>query len=207
MAVFFKFIKNQLLLTLPDLSNDFTGKTIIVTGSNVGLGLEASRHLVRLNAAKVILGVRNVEKGERAKKEIEESTQRLNVVEVWQVDLSSYESVKQFAKKVEGLARLDAVIENAGIAVNVYKTSEDNESTITTNVVSTFLLGLLVLPKLRQTAVQFNVTPHLVIVSSEVHELTDMPERRSSNIFEALNDPKTARMSDRSEASPFDRSR
>lgn len=58
----------------------------------MGLGLEAARHFTRLNAERVILGVRNLEKGEAAKNSIEESTNRKGAVEVWQLDLTSYES-------------------------------------------------------------------------------------------------------------------
>jgi len=93
---------------------DCTGKTIIVTGANVGLGKEATRHFVRLNAAKVIIGCRSLEKGEAAKTEIEASTKRNGVIEVWQLDLQDYDSVKAFAKRAESLKRLDVVVENAG---------------------------------------------------------------------------------------------
>lgn len=191
------FIIDQLFTSLPYPDHDFSNQTIIVTGSNVGLGLEAARHFTRLNAEKVILGVRSIEKGEAAKQSIEESTGRKNVVEVWQLDLSSYQSTKDFARRVGGLKRLDAIVENAGIATGAYKRFEDNESTITVNVVSTFLLALLVLPKLRETATRFNVTPYLTIVSSEVHFFTSFPERKSSNIFDTLNDEKSANMPDR----------
>ena len=47
----------------------FTGQTVIVTGSNVGLGKGAARHFARLDAEKVILAVRN-----EAKQDIERST-------------------------------------------------------------------------------------------------------------------------------------
>ena len=191
------FIYSQLFITLPYPTADLTGKIIIVTGSNVGLGLEAARHFTRLNADKVILGVRNQEKGEAAKKSIEETTQRLGVVEVWHLDLASYESTKQFVKRAEGLNRLDAVVENAGIVTRLFKVAEDNESTITTNVVSTYLLALTILPKLRETATKFNTTPHLSIVSSEVHSFTSFPEKSSPNIFKSLNDKETANMADR----------
>ena len=191
------WIYHQWFTTLPYPNADHSGQTVIVTGSNVGLGLEAARHLTRLNADKVILGVRNVEKGEKAKTSIEDTTQRKDVVEVWELDLSSYESTKQFARRAEGLKRLDAVIENAGIATDKYSVSEDNESTITTNVVSTFLLALLLLPKLRESGSKFSFIPHIAIVSSEVHGWTKFPERNSSNIFKTLNDKETANMQDR----------
>ncbi|SLM34748.1 short-chain dehydrogenase [Lasallia pustulata] len=197
MPMLLDFLYDQLFTSLPIPQTSFSGQTIIVTGSNVGLGLEAARHFTRLAAAKVILAVRSLEKGEAAKKSIEESTQRTGVVEVWQLDLSSYESVKQFAKRAEGLSRLDAIVENAGIATHTYRVLEDNEATITTNVVSTFLLALMILPKLRETASKFNVTPHLVIVSSEVHAFTSFSEKSSANIFKTLNDKETANMRDR----------
>ncbi|CAD6592413.1 MAG: hypothetical protein ASARMPREDX12_006073 [Alectoria sarmentosa] len=92
------FLRSQLFSIPPYPTKKFTDQTIIVTGSNAGLGLEASRHFVRLDAAKVILAVRNLEKGEAAKQSIEESTGRTGVVEVWQLDLAHYESVKDFSK-------------------------------------------------------------------------------------------------------------
>lgn len=197
MAFLLDFLYSQLFVSLPHPQGDFTGKTVIVTGSNVGLGLEAARHFTRQNAEKVILGVRNLEKGEAAKRSIEETTGRTGAVEVWQLDLSSYESVKQFVRRAEGLKRLDVVVENAGIATDKYVLAEDNESTITVNVVSTFLLSLMILPKLRHTATQFNITPHLVIVSSEVHSFTSFPEKSSPNILKTLNGKETANMKDR----------
>ncbi|MCJ1470924.1 hypothetical protein MMC07_009572 [Pseudocyphellaria aurata] len=194
MAFLLHFLKTQLFISLPYPNDDLTGQTIIVTGANVGLGLEAARHFTRLRAAKVILGVRSLEKGETAKQSIEASTKRRGIVEVWQLDLSSYESVKQFATKVGKLNRLDAIVENAGLATETYRVAEDNESTITVNVVSTFLLALLVLPKLRETATNFNITPRLTIVSSGVHAWTDLPERKKADIFKTLNDRETAVM-------------
>ena len=191
------FLYNQLLVSLPYPRGDHSGQTIIVTGANVGLGLEAARHFTRLNARKVVLGVRNLEKGEAAKKSIEETTKRNGVVEVWQLDLTSYESTKQFVRRAESLERLDTVVENAGIATLEYRVAEDNEATVTTNVVSTYLLGLMILPKLRETGTKFNIIPHLVIVSSEVHARSTFPERSSANIFKTLNDKETANMADR----------
>lgn len=180
----------------------FTGQTVIVTGSNVGLGLEAARHFARLDAAKVIIAVRNVAAGGEAKQDIEESTGRSDVCEVWELDLASFESVKTFAARASNLPRLDVVVENAGIATNIYTKSEGHERTITVNVISTFLLALLLLPKLQETAKEIpSSTPHLSIVSSEVHSWYNLKEWKADRVFDTLSDEKTANMSQRYPAS------
>ncbi|KAI9714152.1 MAG: hypothetical protein M1812_006480 [Candelaria pacifica] len=192
------FFYHQLFTKLPYPTHDYTNQTIIVTGSNIGLGLEAARHFTRLNASKVILAVRNLDKGSAAKKSIEETTARSNVVEVWELNLSRFDSVKQFAAKAQSLERVDVLVENAGIAPGMkFSMVEDNEASITVNVTSTFLLALLMIPKLRETAKRHRTLPHLVIVSSEVHGFTDLPERKEPKILEALADEKKANMGDR----------
>lgn len=114
------------LLTLPG-----SGKTIIVTGANTGLGKEAARHFVRLGAAKVILGCRSTSKGEEAKRDIEQSTARKGIVDVWALDLADYASVQAFAKRAEGLERLDVVLENAGLNTAEFRMVAANETQIT----------------------------------------------------------------------------
>ncbi|KXT06481.1 hypothetical protein AC578_6033 [Pseudocercospora eumusae] len=198
-----QFFYNQFAVTPPKPTRDCTGRTVIITGANTGLGKEAARHYVRLNAEKVIIACRSAEKGEAAKQDIEQSTGRQGAIEVWPLDLASYESVKQFAKRVNTLPRVDIIIENAGIHTVNYSMAEDNESTITVNVVSTFLLALLVIPKLRETATKYNILPTLTIVSSEVHHFTSFPERQASSIFSTLNSKEEARMSDRYNVSKF----
>lgn len=118
---------SQFFVKLPIPAQSFSGQTIIVTGSNSGLGREAANHLVRLGAAKLIVAVRNISKGDAAKKYIEDSTGRTGVVEVWELDLASYASVKAFAERAHGLERLDAVLENAGVSVHEFALAEDNE--------------------------------------------------------------------------------
>lgn len=164
----------QFFVTPAYPTTDCTGRTIIVTGANTGLGKEAVRHLVQLNAERVILTSRSASKGEAAAKDIEQTTGRKGVVEVWDLDLENYDNVKAFGERVKTLKRLDAVIENAGKNTMNYFEVAGNESTITVNVVSTFLLALLVIPKLQETARIFNIVPTLTIVSSEVHYLTSV---------------------------------
>lgn len=182
----------QLFSSVPKPTDSYSGKTVIVTGSNIGLGLEAARHLTRLGAAKVILAVRSTNKGEEAKKDIEKTTSVENVVEVWQLDMSSYQSVLDFAARVEKeLERLDIVLLNAGISAGRFEIVEQDESTITVNVVSTFLLAYALLPKLKATSVKFNTRPNLTITASEVHWVTQFKEKDvpEGQIFAKLNEP------------------
>ena len=55
-------------------------------------------------------------KGQTAKADIEKITGRFRVVEVWEVGLERFASVKVFAARAKGLRRLDTVILNAGLA-------------------------------------------------------------------------------------------
>lgn len=191
------FLYSQLFVRPGYPTHSFAGQVAIVTGSNTGLGLEAARHLVRLDAEKVILAVRNTSKGDVAKASIEQSTGRRGVVEVWNLDLSSYESVKQFANKAKTLERIDVLLENAGIMQKNFVITERDESTVTTNVVSTFLLALLMLPKLRGTTAKFNTLPRLSIVTSDLHFVVQFEEKSADRIFDALNDQERANMPDR----------
>ncbi|KAF2095209.1 short-chain dehydrogenase [Rhizodiscina lignyota] len=191
MASFAHFLRSQWLFTPPYPKQSFEGQTVIITGSNTGLGREAARHIVRLGAEKVIIACRSAEKGEAARANIEKSTGRTNVIEVWQLDLGSYDSVKEFAKRAEGLPRIDVLLENAGIAKNYWSMIADNESCVTVNVISTMLLGILLLPKLKQVATKYKIRPILSIVNSEVHGYTQLPERKApGKLFDNLNDEK-----------------
>lgn len=144
-----------------------SGGTYIVTGANTGLGFEAAKHLVALGASNVILGVRNVSAGETAKTEIEAATGTTNVAKVWALDLASYDSVRAFVKRaVRELDRIDALIENAGVATYQRVMGEGHLVDVTVNVLSTLLLGVLLLPKMSESAQWFGILPHLVVVTS-----------------------------------------
>ncbi|TVY33349.1 Short chain dehydrogenase [Lachnellula occidentalis] len=185
------FLKSQLFTTLPVPSTPFTGQTILITGANIGLGLEAARNFARLDAKKIIIGCRSLSKGLAAKASILASTKRTEeegevVIEVWEVDLASFESVTAFCRKAGELERLDVVVENAGIAVPTFELVEGYESTIAVNVISTFLMALLLVSKLRESGAKYGVVPRLTIVASDAHEQAAFKEQNSKHIFEAL---------------------
>lgn len=144
-----------------------------------------ARHLVTLGAQKVVLAVRSLDKEKAAKASIFESTDRADtalVIEVWQLGLSNHDSVIRFPERAKTLPRVDVIIENAAIVTLTFRMAEGDESTITTIVISTFLLALLLLPKLRETATRYGVQTHLVVVSSDAHKFVTFPERKSDRI-------------------------
>jgi NAD(P)-dependent dehydrogenase (short-subunit alcohol dehydrogenase family) len=69
---------------------DMTGRSVIVTGANSGIGRAAARALAAADA-RVVLAVRNVEKGRAAAATMPGETQ------VRELDLASLASVREFA--------------------------------------------------------------------------------------------------------------
>src|SRR4051794_28777655 len=138
--------------TAADLPS-FTGRTVIVTGANSGLGEVTARELARVGAT-VIVAVRNVEKGRAA------AAGMRGEVDVRTLDLQDLSSVRAFASRVDGV---DVLVNNAGImAVPYAQTVDGFESQIGTNHLGHFALTNLLLPK---------VTDRVVTVSSMMHLL------------------------------------
>jgi NAD(P)-dependent dehydrogenase (short-subunit alcohol dehydrogenase family) len=175
-------------------SENVGGKTYIVTGGNTGLGLETARHLVKADAAQVIISSRKTAAGDTAKADIERTTGRKNVVKVWQLDLTSFASVKAFAAKASGLERIDALIENAGVMTDKFALAEGHETCMTVNVISPLLLAALLMPKLQETAQKFSTTPRIVMVGSALafQANKELEKGGSENILAKLNDAKVA---------------
>jgi len=187
------FFYSRLFRTPSYPTQSFAKQTIIVTGANSGLGLEAARHFYRLNSAKLILAVRTISKGHIAKEDIVAGVKHrtdADAIEVWPLDLASTESTLDFAERVKKeLPRLDALVENAGIHNKEWSTSEGFEDTIQVNVLNTFLLAFSLLPKLRETKTHFpDSSPHLVVMSSEAHKLTKFKEINPLDIYQTFND-------------------
>lgn len=194
---FLCFLYSQFFVTPTYPIRHWTGKTVIVTGANRGIGAEAARHFVRLGANRVILAVRDAHSGVVAKHSIEQSTGRRGVVEVWALDLQSPASILAFVRRVsESLPRLDAVIANAAIATPHFRLVDNrHESTIYTNVIGTFLLLVRLRPKLRATAAEHpGARPTMTVVGSEVIFHSELPERSAPRIFDRLADPRYANM-------------
>ncbi|RMZ88274.1 hypothetical protein DV736_g4507, partial [Chaetothyriales sp. CBS 134916] len=176
----------------PASSTDLSGKTAIVTGSNTGLGYEAARQLLNLKVSRLILGVRSPEKGEAAAAQLREPHPKANV-EVWQLDMKSYDSVQTFARRADSeLPHIDYVLLNAG-AINMKFSvvkSTGHVECMQVNYISTMLLALLFLPILKAKRSTDGQAPHLTIVSAALTLAAKFPNRNANPLLPSFDDPK-----------------
>lgn len=130
---------------MPDLS----GRIVIVTGANSGVGFYTALELANKHAH-VILACRNKERGLRAQQEIREETGNTDV-EFMQVDMGSGESIRAFATAFhQRFDRLDLLVNNAGFWGAPYKTTPDGfEAHFGTNYLGAFYLTSLLFDLLK----------------------------------------------------------
>jgi len=184
------FFRAQFLVKIPKPTTSFESKTVIITGANGGLGLEISKHILRLGVQKLILACRSRSRGEAAKQQLEALFKcGPDTIEVWELDIESPESIRKFVDQTNALPRLDVVIHNAGIQSPTFKVVYDTERNLAINTIGTFLLALQLIPKLKETAQKFSVTPHSTIVSSALYDVANYPEPHGDDLFTWFKDP------------------
>ena len=128
------------------------GKICLVTGSNSGIGKETALSLAKMGAT-VVMVVRNKERGEKAKKEIVKQSGN-NSVDLMICDLSSMESIRQFAEEFKKKhKRLDVLTNNAGASFSKREvTPEGFERNFAVNYLGPFLLTHELLDLLKSSA-------------------------------------------------------
>ena len=127
------------------------GRIAIVTGANIGLGYETALGLAAKGCS-VVLACRNIDKAEAAKASILAQHPKA-VVDCMALDLASLKSVRKFAAAYKRRhARLDLLINNAGIMMPPFALSEDGfESQLAANYLGHFALTGLLLPLIVKT--------------------------------------------------------
>ena len=143
------------------------GKTVLVTGANTGIGKETALDLAK-RGARVIMACRNLHKAEKALKEIVQKSGNKNIV-AKRLDLASLKSVREFAEDVnKNEARLDVLINNAGLLFmndkTIIRTEDGFETHMGVNHLGHFLLTNLLLDLLKKSA-----PSRIVVVSSMTH--------------------------------------
>jgi NAD(P)-dependent dehydrogenase (short-subunit alcohol dehydrogenase family) len=140
-----------------------TGRTVIVTGANSGIGRAAARALAA-RGARVVLAVRDLAKGREA------AATMAGDPEVRRLDLADLASVRAFADDVAG--PVDVLVNNAGLMIPpLGRTADGFELQFGTNHLGHFALTNLLLPR---------ITGRVVTVSSTAH-------RAGSIDFDDLN--------------------
>lgn len=175
----------------PIAPQDLSGQTVIVTGSNVGIGLAAVHLLMDFKVSHVIMAVRTPSKCEGEKKTLLGAHPGCSI-DIWPLDMDSFDSVVAFGKRAQELDRLDIVLLNAGVKKQMWEQNKltGHEATIQVNHYSTALLSLLLLPPLRATAARHSKPSRITITSSEVHMWTSFKERTAPRILDELDDEK-----------------
>ncbi|KAJ3780032.1 hypothetical protein GGU11DRAFT_779093 [Lentinula aff. detonsa] len=153
----------------PVVKSDLTGKIVMITGANSGIGFEAAKHFAIMNPARLIVVCRTVAKAQDSIQKIEAETGYKNA-QPMALELSSFHSISEFVTQAhKTLDRLDILVENAAISTAYeYIVTEDGwESELQVNSLGPALHVLLLLPIISKTATQYSVVPRIVVVSSE----------------------------------------
>ncbi len=160
-----------------------SGRTVIVTGANSGIG-EAAASALAGAGARVVLAVRNTDKGRAAAAGMPGET------EVRPLDLASLASVREFAASWDG--EIDLLINNAGVMVPpLSRTEEGFELQFGTNHLGHFALTNLLLER---------VSGRVVTVSSGMHRAGSIDfddlnwERRPYRAWRAYGQSKLANL-------------
>lgn len=175
---------------IPSLS----GKTLVITGANSGIGLSAASILAG-RGARVIMACRSPEKGQAAADGIRRTHPQAEV-SLEPLDLSSLASVRAFAERVLAQhPRLDVLVNNAGVmAVPHQRTADGFEMQLGTNHLGHFALTALLFDRLAATP-----GARVVSVSSLVHHFgtmrfEDLRGERSYSPWSAYFQSKLANM-------------
>ena len=145
---------------------DLTGKTVIITGANSGLGFEAATVLAGAGA-QVVLACRDQAKGRAAEEQIRAAHPRAATA-LMPLDLSSLADIRRGADEIlRTHPRIDVLMNNAGVMALPHRQTADGfEMQFGTNHLGHFALTGLLLERLRATS-----GARVVTVSSGAHRM------------------------------------
>ena len=165
-------------------------KTILITGSTDGIGEETAKELAE-KGHRIIIHGRSQSKAQKVKEELNsinpEADHKIAVA-----DLESQQQVLDLSNSLKVEDKIDILINNAGIYQNKFELTEDQlEKTIAVNYHSQFILTLLLMPLLKNSA-----DPRIINFSSMVHSKNLDPDKiwdpTNFNGSQAYSDSKLA---------------
>ncbi|KAG1724483.1 NAD(P)-binding protein [Suillus lakei] len=143
-----------------DLS-DLSGKVILITGGNAGIGYSTVKHLARRGA-----------KRQRSAQLKAEGLGPGNGEVIWlELDLKDPRNAKKAAEEfMKQEKRLDVLIHNAAMLLGSYTMTPDGvQEIVIVNVISHIVLTRTLQPLLDQTAAEPNSDVRIVVVASDGH--------------------------------------
>jgi NAD(P)-dependent dehydrogenase (short-subunit alcohol dehydrogenase family) len=132
---------------------DLSGKVVVVTGANSGIGFETTRALAGAGAD-VVLACRNLDKGRDALAQIQ-TEEPPGATSLLGLDLADLSSVHRFAERfLERYQRLDILVNNAGVMAipKRMETADGFEMHFGTNHLGHFALTGLLIDRIKETA-------------------------------------------------------
>ncbi|KAL4953684.1 hypothetical protein BDW69DRAFT_205697 [Aspergillus filifer] len=151
------------------------GKTILVTGGNIGLGKQSALQYAKHNPSFIWLAARSRDKAEVAIDEIKSQLPQDTKANIkfLELDLASFDSIREAARRVLADSdRLDILLLNAGImAAPPGLTKDGYELQFGTNYLGHILFAKRLLPLLQKTATLPNADVRLINITSRGHLL------------------------------------
>ncbi|KAM8954620.1 WW domain-containing oxidoreductase isoform 5-T6 [Lycaon pictus] len=165
---------------------DFTGKVVVVTGANSGIGFETAKSFA-LHGAHVILACRNMTRANEAVSQILGEWHKAKV-EAMTLDLALLRSVQHFAQafKAKNVSLHVLVCNAAAFALPWSLTKDGLETTFQVNH-----LGHFYLVQLLQDVLCRSAPARVVVVSSESHRFTDINDSSGKLDFSRLSPSKS----------------
>ncbi|KAL2835495.1 hypothetical protein BJY01DRAFT_223657 [Aspergillus pseudoustus] len=178
---------------------DLSGKTAVVTGSNTGIGFECCKQLLELGVGRLIIAVRSLIKGERAKQQLLSNKAAANYqIVVCKLDLSSYDSILAFVDYTNTLDQLHIVINNAGVCKRAFALDPKtgHEESIQVNYIGNALLVILMIPVL-QPKNPADRPGRITFVSSDTPAWAEFKEKDSTPLLKAFDKRESFKFGDR----------
>ncbi|WP_299290166.1 oxidoreductase [uncultured Mucilaginibacter sp.] len=170
---------------------DQTGKTILITGANTGLGFETALALYGAGAH-VVLACRNLKNAEDALIKLYEPNGK-GTLETGVLDLSNLSSVKQFADTfLQKHKQLDVLINNAGVAMPpASKTAQGYELQFGVNFLGHFALTGRLYPLLKETS-----NSRIITFSSNGYQgsVIDFDNLKSETGYDAIREYRQSKL-------------
>lgn len=174
---------------------DQAGRVAVITGANTGLGYETAAALAD-HGARVVLAVRNLDKGKDAAERIAAKSPGADVT-LQELDLTSLDSVRAAAEQLKSeYDRIDLLINNAGVMWTPKSTTKDGfELQFGTNHLGPFAFTGLLLERLLPVAgsrvVTVSSTGHRIL--ADIH-FDDLQWERNYNRVAAYGQAKLANL-------------